>query len=161
MAAGKTVSYSTVRRFALTCTQLEGSELVLYSAFQSPLDDIFYLPEDHPHWQALLSNTHIHCIENQEKYQTQLKFTLDSLVSSGAAVFCALEESNMIKQLWKAATHGAYYRMVDGEGSAQFRYWVSQNKHDVKKLCTFFRLQNDNKLIKEGSKIMLDSIVTN
>lgn len=59
------------------------------------------------------------------------------------------------------ATHGAYYRLLKEEGSAQFRYWISQNKHDVKKMCTFFNLQNDNKLIKEGSKIVLDRIAVN
>lgn len=47
------------------------------------------------------------------------------------------------------------------EGSEQFRYWISQNKHDVKKMITFFNLQNSNRLIKEGSKIVLDRIATN
>jgi hypothetical protein len=60
----------------------------------------------------------------------------------------------VVKQWWHAATHGTYYRIVDGEGSAQFRYWISQNKHDVKKLCTFFNLQSDSKFIKESSKIV-------
>jgi hypothetical protein len=26
------------------------SELVFYHAFAAPVDDIFYLPEDHPYW---------------------------------------------------------------------------------------------------------------
>jgi len=28
-------------------------------------------------------------------------------------------------------------------------------------MCTFFNLQNDNKLVKEGSKLILDRIATN
>lgn len=67
---GKLVTYSAVRLFAVDCTQLESAELVLYSAFQAPRDDIFYLPEDHPYWQELLLHTNEHGIENYDKYKT-------------------------------------------------------------------------------------------
>jgi hypothetical protein len=65
---------------------------------------------------------------------------MNSIAAAGAAVFRAMEEKTLLKQGWQAATHGAYYRIMDEEGSAQFRYWISQNKHDVDKLLTFFNL---------------------
>lgn len=86
---------------------------------------------------------------------------MDSIVAGGAAVFRSLEEDTLIKKGWQAATHGAYFRIMKDEGSAQFRYWISQNKNDAKKMCTFFNLQNDNKLVKESSKIILDMISIN
>ena len=60
-----------------------------------------------------------------------------------------------------AAAHGAYYRIQQDEGSAQFRYWISQNKTESEKMCKFFNLQNDNMFIKEGSKLILDIIAHN
>jgi hypothetical protein len=38
---------------------------------------------------------------------------------------------------------------------------VASNTHDYKAMLHFFNLQNDNKFVKEGSKIILDSIHTN
>ena len=60
-----------------------------------------------------------------------------------------------------AASTGVYFRLLKEEGSAQFRYWIAENKHDARKMCAFFNLQNDNKYIKEGMKITLDSIAIN
>ena len=86
---------------------------------------------------------------------------LDGIVASGAAIFKALEEDHIAKQGLSVAAHGAYYRLLKEEGSAQFRYWVSMNKHDYSKLLTFFNMQNGNMLVSEGSKIVLDRIITN
>lgn len=117
-SAGKLVSYSTVRRFAVSCTQLDMVELVLFAAFQAPRDDLFYLPADHPHWQQMFAHTHEHGIENYDKYRSQLKFTMNSISAAGAAAFRAMEEESLVKQGWQAATHGAYYRIMDEEGNA-------------------------------------------
>ena len=72
-----------------------------------------------------------------------------------------MEEENVLAKGWVAATHGAYYRVMNEEGSAQFRYWLSENKHDTKKILTFFNFQNDNKLAAESHKIALPSIKIN
>lgn len=44
-------------------------EIILYTAFDAPKDDIFYLPEDHPDLALLNANTFEHSIENYPKYK--------------------------------------------------------------------------------------------
>ncbi len=58
-------------------------------------------------------------------------------------------------------SHGAVYRLSPENASDQFRYWVMTNQHNYEAMLLFFNLMNDNKLVKEGAKIILDSIKTN
>jgi hypothetical protein len=160
LAAGRHIPFRVVRRFAVETVMLDSMEIILYNACKTPKDDIFYLPEDHPDIVRLRKNTYEHTIETYPKYKWELTFTLNSVTAGGAAVFKALEQEGIINQGAHLATHGAYYRLLKDEGSAQFRYWISQNKHDYKKMLTFFNLQN-LKFIKTGSKIVYDRIAIN
>ncbi len=91
LAFGNMIPFRLVRRFAVATICLEQAELVLYNAFNAPIDDIFYLPEDHPDLELLRDNTFEHSIENYDKYKSQLRFMMNSVVAGGAAVFKALE----------------------------------------------------------------------
>ena len=86
---------------------------------------------------------------------------MNSISATGAAVFRAMEEETLISKSLQVAAHGAYYRISAEEGNAQFKYWISQNKHEVTKMLTFFNLDNNNIIGKEGQKILFDSIQTN
>jgi outer membrane translocation and assembly module TamA len=50
-------------------------------------------------------------IDDEEKYRWKLRFFLNTVTSSGAAIFKALEEENILKQGWSITTKGAYYRL--------------------------------------------------
>lgn len=86
---------------------------------------------------------------------------MNNIVASGSSAWKMMEEEGLLAKGWVAATHGAYYRLMEQEGSAQFRYWLSENKHDTKKILSFFNFQNTNKLAAESHKIALPSIKTN
>lgn len=97
MAFGRMIPFRLVRKFAVGTLMLEQAELCLYNAFSSPTDDIFYLPDDHPDLELLRDNTFEHSIENYDKYKFQLRFTMNSIVAGGAAVFKALEQEGLLK----------------------------------------------------------------
>jgi hypothetical protein len=59
------------------------------------------------------------------------------------------------------SANAAYYRVAKDEGSNQFRFWLSTNKKDYKKMLTFFNMQNNNKAVKEANKVVLDKIKVN
>jgi hypothetical protein len=86
---------------------------------------------------------------------------LNTVCASGAAIFKGLEEDNVLAQGYQIVSKGAYYRLQHETGVAQFRYWLSTNKNDYKKMITFFNMQNNNKAVKEGQKLILDKIALN
>lgn len=57
---GKMIPFRLARTFANNTINIQNAELVLYQAFSAPLDDIFYLSEDHPDLEMLRNNTFIH-----------------------------------------------------------------------------------------------------
>ena len=161
VTSGKLMSYRMVRKFVVDYLQLDDFSTVLYAAFQAPDDDIFYQSRDSDDWKLLDQHTKMYEIENQEKYQWQLRFLMNSIVATGSAAFKMMEEESLVKKGWSGITHGAYYRVMKEEGSAQFRYWIAENRHDYKKMLTFFNIQNESKMVKQSSKIVLDSIKVN
>lgn len=57
--------------------------------------------------------------------------------------------------------HWPLYQLTPEKAVDQFRYWVTTNRHNHELMLTFFNILNDNKLVKEGGKLILDSIATN
>jgi hypothetical protein len=125
LSIGRHIPFRLVRKFAVEKIMLDTVEIILYNACAAPLDDIFYLPEDHPDMKRLKENTIEHEIENYQKYKTEITFTMNSVTAGGAAFFKALEQQGLMNQGARLATHGAFYRLFQDEGSAQFRYWIS------------------------------------
>ena len=69
----------------------------------------------------------------------------------GASVFGGLENNNILAQGWHITTRGTYYSLSNEDlGSLEFRYWLGTNKHDYKRMITFFNMQNNNKAVKEA-----------
>ena len=136
--SGKYLSYRMVRKFVVDYLQLDDFAVTCYAAMQSPLDDIFYQAKDSEDWLLLNANMQFLKIENPERYQHQLRRLINNIVASGSAAWKMMEEESYLAKSWVGATHAAYYRVMKEEGSAQFRYWLSENKHDQKKILTFF-----------------------
>ena len=89
-------TFSSVRKFVVDYTQLDASELVLFGAFQAPKDDLFYLSEDSETWKIFKRALIEVKISDEEKYRWKLRFVLNSITASGAAIFRGLEENNII-----------------------------------------------------------------
>lgn len=86
---------------------------------------------------------------------------MNTICAGGAAVFNSLEHENILMLGLKVATNATYYRIQNEQGVLQFRYWIGANRHDYKKLLTFFNMQNNNTAVKNGEKILLQSIAEN
>ena len=91
----------------------------------------------------------------------QLRLLLNTVTAGGAACFASLEHDDFLMQGWTNMSHLTYYRLMKEEGSAQFRLWIASNRHDYKKMLHFFNLQNNNKVVKQASSIILDKILVN
>jgi hypothetical protein len=52
-------------------------------------------------------------VKDPEKYYWKLRFLLNTVCASGAAVFRGLESDNILVQGWHIATNAAYYRIKD------------------------------------------------
>ena len=125
------------------------------------MDDICYQKRDSEDWKLLDKNTRMHFIENPEKYQWQLRFLMNSIVASGSTAFTMMEKDGLLSKGFAGLTHGAYYRVMKEEGSAQFRFWIAENRHDHKKMLTFFNIQNESTMVKKSSTVVIDKIRTN
>lgn len=93
---GNPLQFTRVRKFVVDFLQLDTIEIVLFSAFEAPLTDPFYLnPEDA---QMVCLKQHIETIEvdDYETYKWRLRFLLDTITASGAAVFRGLEQDNIL-----------------------------------------------------------------
>ena len=91
----------------------------------------------------------------------QLRLTLNQIMVGGASVFKSGEEPNKLLQGFSFMGHGAVYQLAPQNASEQFRYWTATNMDKHELMLLFFNLVNDNKFVKEGAKIILDSIRTN
>lgn len=100
-------------------------------------------------------------LQDPEKYKWKLRFVLNTVCASGAAIFKALDHDNILAQGWTITSQTAYYRSQPELGVQQFHYWLSTNKHDYKKMITFFNMQNNNRAVKEGQKLILNAIALN
>ena len=129
-----------VRKFVVDYQQIDDFTMTCYSAMDAPKDDIFFQQKDSEDWQLLNAHTRTHELENQEKYQWQLRFLMNNILASGTSAWRMMEEEGIIAKGWVGATRGAYYRIMKEEGSAQFRYWLAENKHDAKKILAFFNM---------------------
>ena len=58
-------------------------------------------------------------------------------------------------------SNSVHYQLSPESASEQFRYWVATNQDKHEDMLFFFNLLNDNKIVKEGAKIILDRIQTN
>ena len=58
-------------------------------------------------------------------------------------------------------SNSVHYQLQPDSASEQFRYWVAMNQDKHEDMLFFFNLMNDNKIGKEGAKIILDRITTN
>jgi len=60
---------------------------MLYAAFGTPEDDLFYLPEDSFEWQLINEHLEVIEVENPGKYLKQLRFALNQIMVSGSTIF--------------------------------------------------------------------------
>lgn len=111
---------------------------------------MFYLSEDSDEWKEFKRTIVEVKVIDEAKYRWKLRFVLNSITASGAAIFRGLEEDNILIQGWHITTQATYYRINADEGSNQFRFWLATNKDDYKKMITFFNMQNNNKAVKEA-----------
>lgn len=88
-------SYAQVRKFVVDYMQLDVAEIYLFTAFKAPKEEIFYLSENSETWRKLKECITEVKIINGDKYLWKLRFVLNSVCASGAAVFRGLEEDNI------------------------------------------------------------------
>ena len=79
----------------------------------------------------------------------------------GASVYKSKEETNKFMEGVALVSSSVHYQISPELASEQFRYYVATNQENHEVVLYFFNLMNDNKFVKEGAKIILDSIKTN
>ena len=155
------LSFPAVRRFIVEYMMMDVGELYLYSAFKTPSDELFYLPQDSPEWKDLNSRTRQVQIENKPKFWWQFRFFINTICSTGSAMFKAFEKPNLISQGFSIATQATFYRLQSEQAVMQFRFWLVTNKQDYKKMLMFFNQQNSNKAVKSGQNLLLAKVAVN
>ena len=112
--AGRDMTYSMVRKFVVNFYNLDLADFILYSAMKAPNDSIFFENRrTSENWALIDANKTRHQIQNPQKYQWQLRFTLNSVVAAGASYLSAADN---LDSLTRSAT-AAYYRMMKEDGS--------------------------------------------
>lgn len=105
------LSFPPVRKFIVEYMMMDVGELYLYSAFKTPPDELFYLPQDSPEWQELNSRTTQVSIENKQKFWWQFRFFINTICSTGSAMFKGLDKPNLLSQGFSIATQATFYRL--------------------------------------------------
>ena len=155
------VEFDHVRKFILSCLNFIIVEITLYSAFQAPVDDLFYLPEDSFEWRLINENLEVNPVEDEALYLQQLRQNLNNIFIAGAATFNSGVKENRLTKVFSFMKHSAAFQMSPGAASDQFRYFQTTNLHNHELILKFFNLINENKLVKSSFKVMFDSIETN
>lgn len=88
---GDALSYARVRKFVVDYLQLDAVEIALFSAFEAPMDDPFYLDPEDPRIKCLQKHMKTIEVDDYDSYKWRLRFLLDTITASGAAVFRGLE----------------------------------------------------------------------
>ena len=117
MRRQKNLNFDLVRKFCVNYLQIDTADLILFSAFDAPKDDIFYQSQDSEDWNRMKNHMEVVPIDNYQKYESTYKFFIQALVAAGAAVFKGLEEDNILAQGWSITTKAAYYAIAKEEGS--------------------------------------------
>ena len=100
-------------------------------------------------------------IENMPKYRKELRSFMNQIMVSAASVYKSKEESNKFMEGLALVSNNVHYQIMPEQAAEQYRYYVAANMQNHEAVLHFFNLQSSNKLIKEGAKIILDSIKTN
>ena len=80
----------------------------------------------------------------------------------GAAVFASFEEANKLDKAMTLAFKGSYYQINKEDATDQFNFYFATHMNtEPEKILEFFNLQNDTWLVKNGNKVLYDSIETN
>ena len=86
---------------------------------------------------------------------------LNNIMVSGASMFKSTEKDGMFMRGFSMISNGALYHLNPESAIDQFRYWVTTNLHNHEIMLKVFNFINENKLAKEGNKIIIDSIGVN
>ena len=79
----------------------------------------------------------------------------------GASTYASTEKTNSLMQNISFIDNHLHFMMQPDEASEHFRYFIATNHGNHEVLLYFFNLVNENRFIKEGVKILYDSIQTN
>ena len=105
------VQFKIVRKFILSQLHFLNAEVMLYAAFGTPEDDLFYLPEDSFEWQLINEHLEVIEVENPGKYLKQLRFALNQIMVSGSTIFQSGMQENSFNQGVSFMVHGALYQL--------------------------------------------------
>ena len=100
MQRQKNLNFDLLRKFCVDYLQIDTADLILFSAFDAPEDDIFYQSQNSDSWLIMKNHMEVVPINNYPKYESAYKFFIAALVAAGAAVFKGLEQNNIIAQGW-------------------------------------------------------------
>ena len=85
---------------------------------------------------------------------------MDTLMIGGASIYESEMEPDMLKG-FALLSYNVHYQLSPDQASEQFRYFIASNLENHEYLLKFYNLVQDNKVVKESVKFILDSITTN
>jgi hypothetical protein len=97
-------------------TMLDMLVLCIFTAFEAPVDEIFYQNGDSEKWTQLRQHITEIKPKDVDKYYWKLRFLLNTICAGGAAVFNSLDHDNILMLGLKVATNATYYRIQNEQG---------------------------------------------
>jgi hypothetical protein len=75
---------------------MESVDLILFSAFEAPKDDIFFKNQQSDDWKRLKNYLQVVPISDYKKYESKYNTFITLLTTAGASVFKGLEDDNIL-----------------------------------------------------------------
>ena len=74
MRSHKNLNFDLVRKFCVSYLQIDTADLILFSAFDAPKDEIFYQSYESEDWARMKKHMEVVSIDNYLKYESKYKF---------------------------------------------------------------------------------------
>lgn len=147
-----------MKKFIADMHLLDNCEINFFTAFRCDKNQIFYQAEDSPDWLRLKQHIYYQEISNPERYAQDLKGLHNLFCMAASATYDCLEESNVMSTIYSMTKNNIYYNMKRDIGHIQYKYWLSINKHEYKKMIALYNAANGNQLIRKASAGSYDKI---
>lgn len=153
----ETKEKSALKRFVIYASKFSLVSEMIYSAFSTDPEDLFYKPLDHPDWKLIFDNYSFYEPVNQTKFFEQYKGVYE-FIAYGSAFMSKGKSESKFKSVLKTMNWAVLYLIFKKKRMEQFDFFMSNP--DVDTALKFYNLP-DTDFMQKLTAVMLPKVKVN
>jgi Hormone-sensitive lipase (HSL) N-terminus len=152
------INSTIIKKIYIQSAKLYIGDFILYAAFKTPIDDVFYQAVDSDAWSLLLNCYSYHEFADNQKVVKAYK-SFYNYVAIGNAMLSQRKETDMaITKMFKQGLYGTYYLLNKQKRIDQMELI---NANPDMNLARELWNMLENKWVRQGMEIIMPSIKIN